>query len=161
MPCHDRKVSRRESPELSLACSWDYFYWKYVFALQKGHRYAFSWCQAIDFRFRERPPFHDHACQQTFKTLKLVLTTWAEIYIRNVLKPNRIPSSVLWLTFKPLKAAVIIGSDSTFKAAGPASGRSTCAKLAETLRKITRKSELDFSELETKLDKWNRGSSQV
>ena len=98
---------------------------------------------ALLFCFRERLSFLDHACQQTLN-LKLVLTTCAEIYIRNVLKPNRIPSSVLWLTFRPLKAAVVIGSDSTFISASPASEWNVgeaCGKLAENLRKITRKSD--------------------
>ena len=53
------------------------------------------------FCFRERLPFLDHACQQTLN-LKLVLTTCAEIYIRNVLKPNRIPSSVMFKVWTPI-----------------------------------------------------------
>ena len=65
-----------------------------IYALRSSRRNFEFFETPFYFRFRERLPFHDHACQQTFKTLKLVLTTWAEIYIRNVLKTNRIPSSV-------------------------------------------------------------------
>ena len=34
------------------------------------------------FLFCERLYFQNHACQQTNRILKLVLTKWAEIYIR-------------------------------------------------------------------------------
>ena len=96
---------------------------KSIYALRSSRRNSnFSVALYFCFCFRERLPFLDHACQQNWKNLSLVLKIWEEIYIRNDLKPNRIPSSVLWLTFKPLKAAVTIGSDSTFKAARPASG---------------------------------------
>ena len=63
---------------------------KSIYALRSSRRNS-NFSVALYFCFRERLPFLDHACQQT-QNLKLVLTKWAEIYIRNVLKPNRIPS---------------------------------------------------------------------
>ena len=65
---------------------------KPIYALRSSRR-NLNFSVALLFCFRERLPFLDHACQQTLN-LKLVLTTCAEIYIRNVLKPNRIPFSV-------------------------------------------------------------------